>query len=155
MEIIKEEIKSVLIYVNSEFKVKEKINLDFIRKLIICLKYQQIFDIRLRDKQDKCYELIAFHIDDRYLNNLKSFKHFLKHYCGDNIDIRYLYYSWNISFYRSHGDYYSYSIIYNMSRPDTLIINGHIHKDIYDRIKKILEYDSIDKYIKSIENNGD
>lgn len=154
MEIIKEEISPVLINVRAEIKVKEKMNLDFIRKLFICLKYQQAFDIRLRDINDKFYEFIPFFDKNDYdctLTSLKSFKRYLKKYCEDNFDTRYLYYSWNISFYKSNGDYYSYNIIHYMSRPDTLIISGHIHLEIYNRIKKILEHDSIDKFMESDE----
>ena len=146
MEIIKEEIDPVVIDVRTEIKVKEKINLDFMRKLIICLIDQNIWTITLTDKKDNFYEIIIWSIED-YVDDLKSFKQGLK-LCNEDINLRINNYSWNISFYRNKEGY-NYNIIYYMSQPDMLIINGDIYKDTYDRIKKILEYDSIDKYIES------
>ena len=146
MKIIKEEISPVLINVSTRIKVKEKINLDFMRKLFICLLGQNVWTIMLTDKNDKFYEIISWSIED-YIDDLKTFKQALKMNNKD-MDCRLTNYSWNISFYHNKEGY-NYNIIHYMSRPNMLIINGDIHKDIYDRVKKILSFDSIDKYMES------
>ena len=153
MEILKEEISPVVIEINAEFKVKEKINLDFMRKLISCTD-QNIWKIILNDdKNNIFYEIDPCDIED-YIDDLKGFKQALKMWCED-INIRKLNYSWNISFY-SHSEGYDYNIIYHMSQPNTLFINGAaIYKDTYDDIKKILSYDSIDKYMESEDYRGE
>lgn len=147
MEIIKEEINPIVINVSTRIKVKEKINLDFIRKLIICLMDQNVWTIMLRDKNDKFYEIIIWSLE-YYLDDLKSFKQGLKTMCSnEDIDCRINNYSWNISFYH-HKEGYNYNIIHYIDQP-MLIISGDIHKDTYDDIKKILSFDSIDKYMES------
>ena len=145
MEIIKEEINPVLINVDTKIKVKEKINLDFMRKLFICLIDQNVWTIMLRDKNDKFYEIIIWSLE-YYLNDLKSFKQGLK-LCNKDINCRINNYSWNISFYHNKEGY-NYNIIHYIDQ-DMLIISGDIHKDTYDRIKNILSFDSIDKYLES------
>ena len=144
MEIVEEKINPVLINVETKIKVKEKINLDFMRKLFICLIDQNVWTIMLRDKNDKFYEIIIWSLE-YYLDDLKSFKQGLK-LCNKDINCRINNYSWNISFYHNREGY-NYNIMYYMGRPDMLIINGDIHKDTYDRIKNILSFDSIDKYL--------
>ena len=152
MEIIKEEINPVMINVETRIKIKEKINLDFMRKLFICLLGQNVWTIMLTDKNDKFYEIIFWSIE-YYVDDLKSFKQGLK-LCNEDINCRINNYSWNISFYRNKEGY-NYNIIHYMSRPNTLIINGDIHKDTYDRIKNILSFDSIDKYMESEDYRGE
>lgn len=151
MEIIKEEINPIIINVDTRIKVKEKINLDFMRKLFICLMGQNVWTIMLTDKNDKFYEIIIWSLE-YYLDDLKSFKQGLK-LCNRYIDCRLNNYSWNISFYHNKEGY-NYNIIYYMSQPDMLIINGDIHKCIYDNIKKILSFDSIDKYMELEDYRG-
>ncbi|MBR2248299.1 MAG: hypothetical protein IJ880_14970 [Bacilli bacterium] len=146
MELIKEKINPVVIEINAEFKVKEKMNLDFMRKLISCID-QNIWEFTLTDKDNNFYEILPWDIED-YIDDLKTFKQALKMWCED-INLRILNYSWNISFY-SHSDGYDYNIIYHMSQPNILFIDGTaIYKDTYDDIKKILAFDSNDKYIES------
>ena len=145
MEIIKEEINPIIINVDARIKVKEKINLDFMRKLFICLLGQNVWTIMLTDKNDKFYEIIIWSLE-YYLDDLKSFKQGLK-LCNKDINCRINNYSWNISFY-SNKEGYNYNIMHYIDQ-DMLIISGDIYKDTYDRIKNILSFDSIDKYLES------